>query len=223
MPAAHVLQPALNCQTWPEIHETCVLNQVYAAGDRPARLLARCTLIGKVQQLDEESSAAAAERHEALHPFGIGVDAPQDSDLYFSLNVDKCFYVGGMGANSAAELLTQAEYVEAQPDPLREHAAFLVEQHNQQRAEDVLRICSHACSVRIDEMEHSQLLWIDQLGLYAFAKLIRSDGFVIRVPFLRPVSDERDARSTLTMLAQVAWEQERSYTPVMPELVGAAS
>ncbi len=194
-----------------------------SAGDRPAKLLARCTLIGEVEQLDEESSLAAAERHEALHPFGIGVDAPQDTDLYFSLHVNKCFYVGGMGANSAAELLAEEEYVTAQPDPLREHAAFLVEQHNQQRTEDVLRICSAACSVRIDEMEHAQLLWIDTLGLYAFAKLIRRDGFVIRVPFLRPITDERDARSTLTMLAQVAWEQERSYTPVMPELVGASS
>ncbi|KAL0019000.1 hypothetical protein WJX79_004765 [Trebouxia sp. C0005] len=122
-------------------------------GDRPAKLLARCTIIGEVKQLDEESSLAAAERHEAMHPFGIGVDAPQDTDLYFSLH----------------------------------------------------------------------LLWIDELGLYAYAKLIRQDGFVIRVPFLRPVTDERDARSTLTMLAQVAWEHERSYTPVMPELVGASS
>ena len=176
-----------------------------------------------MEQLDEESALAAAERHQDLHPFGIGVDAPQETDLYFSLHVHKCFYVGGMGANSAAELLTKEEYVAAQPDCLREHAAFLVEQHNQQRAEDVLRICSCACSVRIDEMEHAQLLWIDTLGLYAFAKLIRRDGFVIRVPFLRPVTEERDARSTLTMLAQVAWEKERSYTPVMPELVGASS
>ena len=199
------------------MHTSCYV------GDRPAKLLARCTLIGEVKQLDEESSQMASEKHAALHPFGIGVDAPQQTDLYFSLQVQQCFYVGGMGANSAAELLTQDEYVAAQPDPLREHAAFLVEQQNQQRAEDVLRICANACSVRIDEMEHSQLLWIDQLGLYAFAKLIRQDGFVIRVPFLRPVTDERDARSTLTMLAQVAWEQERSYIPVMPDLVAASS
>lgn len=194
----------------------------YGAGDRPARLLARCTLIGDVTQLDQQSSEAAAIRHQAIHPFGIGVDAVQESDLYYKLNIEKCFYVGGMGANSAAELLTSEEYVAAEPDALRESAAFLVEQQNSQRAEDVLRICSNACSVRIDEMEHAQLLWIDTLGLYAFTKLIRQEGFVIRVPFLRPVTDERDARSTLTMLAQIAWEQERSYVPVMPELVGVS-
>jgi hypothetical protein len=39
---------------------------------------------------------------------------------------------------------------------------------------------------------------------------------VVRVTFSREVSDERDAISTLTMLAQVAWERERNYIPVMP-------
>ena len=34
--------------------------------------------------------------------------------------------------------------------------------------------------------------------------------------FAREVTDERDALSTLTMLAQVAWERERNYIPVMP-------
>jgi hypothetical protein len=41
---------------------------------------------------------------------------------------------------------------------------------------------------------------------------------VTRVPFYREVKDERDARSTLTMLAQLAWERERNYVPVMPQL-----
>lgn len=173
-------------------------------------------------QLDHQASELAAQRHTSIHPFGVGVDEPQETDLYYKLHVQQCFYVGGMGANSAAELLSKEEYAQAEPDALRESAAFLVEQQNQQRAEDVLRICSHACSVRIDEMEHAQLLWIDTLGLYAFAKLIRQDGLVIRVPFLRPVTDERDARSTLTMLAQMAWESERSYIPVMPDLVSVS-
>lgn len=31
----------------------------------------------------------------------------------------------------------------------------------------------------------------------------------IRVPFVRPVEDEREARSALTMMAQVAWEAQR--------------
>ena len=38
---------------------------------------------------------------------------------------------------------------------------------------------------------------------------------VVRVTFAREVTDERDAQSTLTMLAQVAWEKERNYIPIM--------
>ena len=35
----------------------------------------------------------------------------------------------------------------------------------------------------------------------------------VRVPFVRPVEDEREARSALTMMAQVAWESQRPYQP----------
>jgi hypothetical protein len=41
---------------------------------------------------------------------------------------------------------------------------------------------------------------------------------VVRVTFAREVADERDARSTLTMLAQLAWERERNYVPVIPQI-----
>jgi hypothetical protein len=42
----------------------------------------------------------------------------------------------------------------------------------------------------------------------------------VRVPFPRPALDERDARSHLTMLSQLAWEAERNYQPVVPAAVG---
>lgn len=39
---------------------------------------------------------------------------------------------------------------------------------------------------------------------------------VYRVDFKREVENERDVRSTFTMLAQHAWERERTYIPIMP-------
>lgn len=36
----------------------------------------------------------------------------------------------------------------------------------------------------------------------------------IRVAFDREVIDERDARSALTMIAQVSWEKDKPYNPV---------
>lgn len=41
-------------------------------------------------------------------------------------------------------------------------------------------------------------------------------GQVYRVDFKREVENERDVRSTFTMLAQHAWERERTYIPIMP-------
>lgn len=43
----------------------------------------------------------------------------------------------------------------------------------------------------------------------AAAKQDGSEARDLRVPFVRPVEDEREARSALTMMAQVAWEAQR--------------
>ncbi len=38
---------------------------------------------------------------------GVGIDAPQPTDLYYRLLVDEVFYVGGMGGTAAAETLSR--------------------------------------------------------------------------------------------------------------------
>ena len=90
------------CQTLTKLRHGCLNEACVAtdAGDRPAKLLARATLIGRVEEVDEATAADAAQRHMELHPFGVGVDEPRDSDLYLRLNAETCFYVGGMGGNS---------------------------------------------------------------------------------------------------------------------------
>ena len=57
---------------------------------------------------------------------------------------------------------------------------------------------------------------VDRLGVYLYVQRLGQAGEVVRVAFLRPVVDERDARSSLTLMAQLAWERERSYVPVSP-------
>ena len=57
---------------------------------------------------------------------------------------------------------------------------------------------------------------MDRLGVYLYVQRLGQAGEVVRVAFLRPVADERDARSSLTLMAQLAWERERSYVPVPP-------
>lgn len=62
-------------------------------------------------------------------------------------------------------------------------------------------------------MVYAELLWLDRLGMYIRSEVAGSAPAVVRVPFYRPVLDERDARSVITMAAQIAWERDRSYTP----------
>ncbi|CAL5223301.1 g5792 [Coccomyxa viridis] len=184
--------------------------------DMPARILARATLIGKVEKVEGEDAEVAAQRHAELHFGGVGVDAPQPTDQYYKLLVERCFYVGGMGSKCQAEVITAAEYMAADADPLRDCAAAIVEYQNKERTEDVLRIAAFALGVPLERLEGAQLLWLDRLGIYLFAATVGGPGAqVVRVTFAREVTDERDAQSTLTMLAQVAWEKERNYIPIM--------
>lgn len=195
--------------------------------EHPARLLARVTLIGAVEPVSAEVAERAAALHNTLHAGGVGVDAPQPSDLYFRLKVgaaecvymwwrrgpsstvraaagteraagsvppchtpsssltcscsthsalcvgplrlgarvvgakpgaplrptppspplplfhtqvDRCFYVGQMGAESTAEVLPGDAYRSAEPDALRTVALSLTQHMNSERLEDVMRI-----------------------------------------------------------------------------------
>ncbi|KAK9835391.1 hypothetical protein WJX81_006878 [Elliptochloris bilobata] len=186
--------------------------------DMPARLLARATLIGQVEPLGVEDAAEAAERHAQLFFGGVAVDAVQPSDQYYRLALDSCFFVAGMGASCCAESISAAEYMAAEPDGLREETAALVAELNSARVEDVLRIAGFAMGAGMERLEGAELLWVDRLGLYLLAAVRGEGAQVVRVTFAREVLDERDARSTLTMLAQLAWERERNYVPIVPQI-----
>lgn len=190
-------------------------------GEHPARLLARVTLIGHVAEVSPDVAAGAAELHATLHAGGVGVDAPSPTDLYYRLVVDRCFYVGQLTGNSLAEIITGDEYRGAEPDPLRTCASSLTSQMNSNRSEDVIRIACRALGASFDDMYYAELLWLDRFG--AYIKAVGQDGgsTTLRVPFFREVDDERDVRSMLTMLAQVAWEAERPYSPVAVGSVAA--
>jgi hypothetical protein len=44
-------------------------------------------------------------------------------------------------------------------------------------------------------MSYAELLWLDRLGMYVRVEVEGGEGpSVIRIPFYRPVLDERDAR-----------------------------
>lgn len=71
---------------------------------------------------------------------------------------------------------------EADADPLREHAASIVEYQNRERTEDVLRIAAFALGVPLERLEGAQLLWLDRLGIYLFAATVGGPGAQAHTP-----------------------------------------
>ena len=62
--------------------------------------------------MDEETSDAAKALHREMASADLllGVDAPKESDHIYRLAIDQCFYVGGMGTRSEAEVIETEEY-----------------------------------------------------------------------------------------------------------------
>ena len=70
----------------------------------------------------------------------------------------------------------------ADADPLRDHAASIVEYQNRERTEDVLRIAAFALGVPLERLEGAQLLWLDRLGIYLFAATVGGPGAQAHTP-----------------------------------------
>jgi hypothetical protein len=156
------------------------------------------------------------------------VDAPSGDDTYLRLAVDSCFFVAGLGPHvGAAAVIDGDAYRAAVPDEMRGAAPGLVAEFNADRAAEVARLAAAAVGATLDAVVAAELLWVDATGAYARVDVAGGSGIVesrtARVAFPRPALDERDARSHLTMLCQLAWEAERQYVPSLPAPFGAAA
>lgn len=60
----------------------------------------------QVEPVDEATAQAAAAKHASLHADTVGVDAPADTDLFYRLQIDRCFFVRGLGSIGQAEIIS---------------------------------------------------------------------------------------------------------------------
>lgn len=173
---------------------------------------ARTSLLGRVVPLDDsEESATLKAAFAAKHGSDFGVDALSDDDQYCRLEIERIFYVAGLGAEKTPDTVDVAAYREATPDVISEVAGKLVKWMNTERSDELKR-CAEVFA-ELDDVKSAQLLWVDELGCDLRADLEDSEPHHIRLPFVRAVIDERDARSALTMMGQLAWEVDRNYQP----------
>lgn len=176
--------------------------------EQPGRRKPQCTLQGFIRKIEDiklkERLEIAWERRFASEQHTAG------DDLYV-MNVEQVLQSPDMGEEEI--WVSGPDYWAAAADPLREVAKRIVEDMNRNHWEDIRRFCN--VYAKLDaELEEASMTWVDRLG-FDLRVLTKSPQNIleIRIPFTREVTDERDARSSLTIMAQIAWEQERSVTP----------
>uniref|UniRef100_A0A6I9QM23 Glutamyl-tRNA reductase-binding protein, chloroplastic n=1 Tax=Elaeis guineensis var. tenera TaxID=51953 RepID=A0A6I9QM23_ELAGV len=90
--------------------------------------------------------------------------------------------------------MTSSEYINADPDPIRNFAEKIVDEMNLQHAEDVRRLCN----VYVDsgfEVTDAKMIWVDRLGFDLY--ICSGEGvFAARIPFPREVEDEKGVKSS---------------------------
>lgn len=118
-------------------------------------------------------------------------------------------------AGSPQEEVDAAAFAEAERDPLLDCAEDIIRTFNEQRPDDVAAFC-RAAGVNVTSGDDAEVVDVDRLGLDVAVRTLSPYGIVentiVRVPFERAVNSERDARSMLTMMAQVVWENERQVS-----------
>jgi hypothetical protein len=198
----------------------------------PARRVAAVALRGTATAAPDDDDASPSSSSSSSSCSSL--PAPPPGARHYLLDVSSALYYGELdGTPPSGQVVAGAELAAAEPCHLRDAAPALVDAWNGDRAEDVYRVAAARLGVPLSRMLYAELLWVDRLGVYVQAEVAveaggggggaadgatASEPALVRVPFQRPVLDERDARSALTMAAQIAWESERSYVPPVPSI-----
>jgi putative heme iron utilization protein len=160
---------------------------------------ARVTVMGNAAELP----AAEVEQARAAYLARYGDAASWvdfDDFAFYRLEVADVYYVGGFGAMG---WVPAAEYTSAEPDPLAEVAAGIIEHMNQDHA-DALRLY---CRAYADlEAEEAVMTAVDRLG---FRLRVRTGARVqgVRLAFTREVRSAQDARTVLVAMVREAREK----------------
>ena len=105
---------------------------------QPPGVLSRATLIGSLSRLNDDDATKASKQYNETHGENVGVDAVAGSDVYYKFDLDRVFYVGGLGSDKRAEVVSAADFASAAPDPLARIANSIVDAMNGERYEDCL-------------------------------------------------------------------------------------
>jgi putative heme iron utilization protein len=167
-------------------------------GDGDPLALARVTVVGEVGELRGDEREAALAVYRATHP-GAFYAGFADFRLY-RLEVASVRYVGGFGRMSWVDA---AGYTDAEPDPLRPHAARIVDHMNDDHA-DSLVLFARVFGGREQAVE-ARMVDCDRYGFAMFSR-DTPDGeqTAVRLPFRTRVDTPEGARTAMVNLVREA-------------------
>jgi heme iron utilization protein len=171
-----------------------LLTQPEASGDPLGA--SRVTLVGKVLAIDKPEIAEARKLYLARYENSkYWVDYEDFS--FYRMDVVDVYYVGGFGVMA---WVPAEEYQHAQPDPLADAAAGIIEHMNTDHKDALILLAQVFAGV---ESQEAAMTSVDRLGFHV--RLKTQDGVRgARIAFLREVSSPADTRKVLVEMVQQA-------------------
>jgi putative heme iron utilization protein len=156
----------------------------------------RLTLIGEAYPLSAGDGPAVREAYLARHPqAAYWVDF--DDFAFWRLEIRDVYFVGGF---AAMDWVTAADYASAQPDPLADAAAGILEHMNRDHADALVSYARHFAG---ESAEEASMVAVDRLG---FKLRLRRGRRLhsVRIAFPREVRSSADTRSVLIEMLAAA-------------------
>jgi len=156
----------------------------------------RVTVMGNVLSIPEPEVAEARQLYlERYENSKYWVDFEDFS--FYRMDVLDVYYVGGFGVMGWVQA---ADYAVAQPDPLAEAAAGIIEHMNADHKDALILLGKVFAGI---ECQEAAMTAVDRLGFHV--RLKTSDGMKgARIAFLREVRDPGQARKVLVEMVQQA-------------------
>lgn len=171
-----------------------LVTQADASGDPLGA--SRVTLVGNAAKIPGPEVAEARKLYlERYSNSRYWVDFEDFS--FYRMDVLDVYYVGGFGVMGWVEA---RDYMQAQPDPLADSAAAILEHMNADHKEALVLLARAFAGI---ESQEASMTAVDRLGFHV--RLKTDEGMKgTRVAFLREVHDSAETRNALVEMVQQA-------------------
>jgi heme iron utilization protein len=169
------------------------------SGDGDPLGASRVTLVGNVATIPEPEVSDARKLYVARYAnskYWVNFD----DFSFYRMDVLDVYYVGGFGVMG---WVRASDYDHAQPDPLADAAAGIIEHMNTDHRDALVQLARAHAGV---ESQEAAMTSVDRLGFHA--RLKTTDGMRgVRIAFLREVGSASEARKVLVEMVQRARQQ----------------